>query len=109
MDREPEAGHRSEVRRSRMSVGQWFKGSLWDAPNSAKRERRPPSQWWIPSSIVPKWKRKKKAKGYTRKEAVDTIKPATSRSAVSEVTVCQEQEEPVTRIMSKEIYDFSDG
>lgn len=109
VDREPDAGHRFEARRSRMSVGQWFKGSLWDPPNSAKRERRPPSQWWMPSSIVPKLKRKKRTKGDTRKDGVDTIKQATSGSAVSQVPVCIRKEEPVTRIMSKEIYDFSDG
>lgn len=108
MDGEPEAGHRPKLRRPRMSVGQWFKGSLWDPPNSTKRERRPPSQWWMPSSTVPKIRKKKPKE--TQKDEVDTIEPATSGGAVSEAPVCVEMKsDTAAGIVSKEIYDFSDG
>ena len=41
-------GHKrlSGLNRIRSSVRQFFKGSFWDPPDSGKRARRPPSQWW---------------------------------------------------------------
>jgi hypothetical protein len=65
----------------------------------------------MPSSIVPKLKRKKRSKE-TRKGEVETMEPAASgRAVIPENSICGElkEGEMVTRIISKEIYDFSDS
>lgn len=93
-------------------MGQWFKGSFWDPPDSSRRKRRPPSQWWMPSETTPKPKRNRRPKTEISQEAemasASALSPKENKAADANAVATKEGES-VTRIISKEIYDFSDG
>ena len=90
------------------SIVQFFKGSFWSPPESTKRVRRPPPQWWNAIDSLQKSHRKPK------KSLVADVEVFPSyHSLIKQISRSSEPEEIqeasiVRRDPSSQIYDFSD-
>lgn len=102
---------KSRLSRIRSSVGQFFKGSFWDPPESTKRVRKPPSKWWTPSGSLKKRKRKRKSKVMMEDVDLQENRSSVTRELSDSKEMDEDHEEQrsgVRRIMASQIYDFSD-
>jgi len=99
---------RSKISRLRTSVRQWFTGSFWDPPASNKRKRRPPSQWSMPTENTGS-KTRRKSEPRTKLSQSKEIQGKADEVPVDADAVVIREGDMVTRIASKEIYDFSDN
>jgi len=97
----------SKYRRIRSSMVQFFKGSFWSPPESTKRVRRPPSQWWSPTSSLNTSNRKPNKSSVVDAEAYPTMKLSDRKISGSE-GMEENKVSIVRKVPSSEIYDFSD-
>jgi hypothetical protein len=103
-----ELRQRSSSSRIHSSIVQFFKGSFWSPPESTKRVRRPPSQWW--NAIDPLQKSHRKPK---KSLVADVEVNPTYHSLINQISRSSEPEKNqeasiVRRDPSSQIYDFSD-
>ena len=99
---------KSRLSRIRSSVDQFFKGSFWDPPESTKRVRKPPSQWWTPSGSLKKRERKSKVMVEDVDLQEDQSSVLRELSESKQMDEDQGQRSGVRRITASQIYDFSD-
>lgn len=99
---------KSKSSRIRASMVQFFTGSFWSPPESTKRVRRPPSQWWNPTGSLGKSDRKSDKSITVDVEVFPNVTLLIRQIPGNKETEENQEASIVRKIISSQVYDFSD-